>query len=98
MAENVSKTPIGVVGIVKHASHADEIGFYIEVQDDRKGSTGGLYVLTWRGSEGYDGWVERLEDVEAYFNGRGYEVDWLSEDASHAVRQRSTRDQPPTSG
>ena len=65
VAEHVSKTPIGVVGKITHANRAAEIGFYVEVQNDRDGATGGFYVLMWRGSEGYDSWVENLSDVDA---------------------------------
>lgn len=87
VSERETRTPIGEVGHIVGASQAVEVGMSIEVLDDRDGSTGGLYILTWRGTEAYDGWVETIGDVDLYFDEAGYLVEWLDPAASAAARR-----------
>jgi hypothetical protein len=78
--------PIGLVGRLVTGRDA---GFYVEVDDDseRKGGTGGFYVLTWTAEVGYDDWYESADDLASAFSSYG-PVEWLSEQESATVPGR----------
>jgi hypothetical protein len=71
----MTKIPIGVIGHVLNEGVPEP---YIAVQDDRE-VTGGylIFMSATPGLRGliYDDWV-LAEALEAYFEGRGWQVEW----------------------
>ena len=57
-------------------------GWYIELVDDSQGETGGYYIVITNPapniSKTYDSWLEEEEDVPAYINEMGWEINWLT--------------------
>jgi hypothetical protein len=57
-----------------------ERGRVVEVEDD-SANTGGYLIFTYadsdRSPEVFDAWVESLGAVQTYFDGFGWEIEWL---------------------
>jgi hypothetical protein len=58
----------------------ENVGFYVLVQDDTTGSTGGFYIF--RGPRAsldscWDNWVEKRDGVDQFFRFAGWQVEWL---------------------
>lgn len=57
-----------------------DAGRFVEIADDRA-TSGGFLVLVYsnadRSGEGFDSWVESLDDVDAYFEENGWDVRWI---------------------
>ena len=71
----------GLVGLVVQGQLCG--GRFLKIQDDRAGSTGGLYVL-WCDDPAFaarvfDDWVEDWPALERYFDELALEVQWPRE-------------------
>jgi hypothetical protein len=66
---------IGKKGRIKTGEHA---GFFVRIQDDSQ-NTGGYLILIWKDtpSVGSDFWVEKLTDLDQFFNESGWDIEWL---------------------
>ena len=56
-------------------------GWFLMIDDDTGGSTGGFYIYTVKNpndknSEGYDDWVENREALERYVENITFQIDW----------------------
>jgi hypothetical protein len=74
----VTDIPIGTVGKIVAGSDA---GWYVRVDDT--GDTGGYYIFMGPKPDmcgSFDGWALNLEEVEGYFRGNPWEVEWLDPD------------------
>ena len=82
MAASPARFPFGVVGRITGGRYD---GFYIEVDDDtrRPSGTGGYYILYWNGSQGYDNWTDKAENIPAFLE--GLDIEWLSPEESDGV-------------
>jgi hypothetical protein len=72
-----------LIGRVGTITKGDEQNWKIAVVDDR-GSTGGYYVFTYRGSglgDGFDSWYVTLDEVEKHF--LNLEVEWSDKSYPH---------------
>lgn len=71
----INSDRIGKLGRIRSGEHA---GFFVRVQDDSK-STGGYLILLWRESpaEGYDYWVENLNELDQFLAESGWDIKWL---------------------
>lgn len=71
-------TRVNNIGLIKTGYKK---GWYIKVQDDSE-STGGHLILVSRdinfvSADGFDGWVESIDDVELYFKESNWDIEWL---------------------
>jgi len=60
-----------------------QAGWYVLVEDDTDGSTGGFYVFispVTSGKNGFDDWFEKLDGVQRQFQFNGWEIQWLDSD------------------
>ena len=69
---------IGKWGKILDGQYSD---WYLMVDDDTDGSTGGFYIYTVKNpndktSEGYDDWVENEETLKRYMNNIKFQIDW----------------------
>jgi hypothetical protein len=69
---------IGKWGKITNGQYAD---WYLMIEDDTNGSTGGFYIYTVKNpkvkdSEGYDDWVENEEALKNYISHINFQVDW----------------------
>jgi len=55
-------------------------GRYVKVQDDTDNTGGYLVLLSkskdFTSEDGFDDWVESLDDLEGYFDERGWQIIW----------------------
>ncbi len=70
---------IGRWGKIAAGEHA---GWYVMVEDDTAGSTGGLYVHrcsqpTLKAPKGFDDWVGKREEIDPFFGFAKWEIEWL---------------------
>lgn len=78
MSDGEVRIPIGQVGRI---SAGEQRGWYVQVVDDAE-NTGGYLILTCRNAdmksgEGYNDWVEKREDLVAFFAESGWRVLWF---------------------
>ena len=69
---------IGKWGKILDGEYAN---WYLMVDDDTNGSTGGFYIYTVKNpkiekSEGYDDWVENERDLDNYMKNFKSKIDW----------------------
>lgn len=55
--------------------------WYLKIEDDTKGSTGGFYIYTVKNpndenSEDYDDWAENEESLKNYMNYIKLQIEW----------------------
>jgi len=79
------------VGRISEAREAGEAGRFVEVLDDTNGGTGGAFVCTWSTSEGFDGWVESIDEVDEYVGESGWEIEWFDVPPPEALAGRPKR-------
>jgi hypothetical protein len=88
----VPATPIGSVGRITHASDAAEVGSFVEVVDDTSGSTGGAFIFGWTSDgQGWDAWVEHVDEVDAFVKESGWAVEWFEVVPEEAAGGRPRR-------
>jgi len=71
-----SSIPVGPTGRIVRANDLSSIGKSVRVEDDRDGSTGGLYILTWDERESFDDWIPAVDDLDPYFEELGFVIVW----------------------
>ena len=82
----MSKIELNRVGIIRKSNHANEIGWYITMQDDTEIS-GGYKIFTSNNPDFemdssnkekilYDGWVEQYDSLANYWN---REIEWTDD-------------------
>jgi hypothetical protein len=69
---------IGKWGKVLDGKYAD---WFLMIEDDTNGSTGGFYIYTVKDTnsksgEGYDDWVENEEALKRYMDIIRFQIDW----------------------
>ncbi len=69
---------IGKWGKILDGEYAN---WYLMIDDDTKGSTGGFYIYTVKdindeNSEGYDGWVENEHQLKQHIVNLKIKIDW----------------------
>lgn len=72
----MNKIEIGITGKILEG---EEQGYFVKVIDDSD-DTGGYLILTCDEktfSSGFDGWVKNWEDLEGYFEGANWKIEWL---------------------
>jgi hypothetical protein len=70
---------IGINGKIEAGEYQ---GWYVRIEDDRLGSTGGFYVLIFQSLDpnnkvGYDDWFEFYSSIPGLFEERKWEIRWL---------------------
>jgi len=60
----------------------ENVGWYVLVEDDTAGSTGGFYIYrcsqpSMKAPEGFDDWVEKKEQIAPFFGFGKWEIEWL---------------------
>lgn len=70
---------IGKWGRISEGKYAN---WYLMIEDDTDGSTGGFYIYTVKNpkvefSEGYDNWVENEETLKSYMRENNFQIDWI---------------------
>jgi hypothetical protein len=75
----------------------DQAGWFVLVQDDQA-NTGGFLILTspdvsFKAAQGFDNWVEKIEDLRGYFENEKWEIEWLEPDdaSAHSETPGATR-------
>ncbi len=68
------------LGTLGRIAEGNERGRVVELIDDAANS-GGYLIFTYadveRSPEVFDAWVPSIVDVDLYFEGSGWQVDWL---------------------
>jgi hypothetical protein len=77
---NTSEVLIGRWGKIIAGQHA---GWYVLVEDDTAGSTGGFYIYRcsepdMKAPEGFDDWLEKKEKITPFFEFAGWKIEWLA--------------------
>ena len=60
----------------------ENAGWYVFIEDDKAGDTGGLFVYTCSerslgsGVE-YDDWVQNRDEIPSLFRAMGWQIEWL---------------------
>jgi hypothetical protein len=75
---NHQNVKIGKKGKILTGKHA---GWYVLVEDDSS-NTGGYLILTssdvtFKRGEGFDSWVENVEQIEHFLKSAEWKIDWL---------------------
>ena len=67
---------IGLVGSITSGNNA---GYSVRIENDAK-QTGGFLILGWSQDRlnAFDYWVEKMADLEGFFDESGWEVEWPS--------------------
>ncbi len=69
-------------GINGRIEEGEYQGWYVRIEDDTQGSTGGFYVLIFQSLDpndhvGYDERYEFFSDIPVLFEERAWKIQWL---------------------
>lgn len=58
----------------------DNKGWHVFIEDDAENTGGYLILKTSQDlNEGYDNWVENLDDLQSYFQESNWKIKWLDD-------------------
>jgi hypothetical protein len=71
------------IGVWGKIIEGPQPGWYLKIDDDRQGETGGFYIYIdenpdSKSGQAFDDWVENEDALNRYWQNRVYQVDWSS--------------------